>query len=488
MSRILACCITILATVLLHGTGIVAQKEHKRGLAVPVDQQPEFVTIRARRLAERNDLDITRHDQGAVYRLYDWTIGNELYRTYQDPRAVFGPGAYPFVVTEVCLPMHFSSAGRITLAAEMTRIKVKKQRRAPGEHIAVSRPREIRIPHPGPYMIYIPLDTPRVVLEPFFAGVFIHNTLSPKDSVALFLDHAPIPQSCFNYWGSPEVWVDMNDTSFCNLPGRLVLFAAGRPHSGVRPSVSIRPPRDTAVFLCQEQTIRLPVTARDQNRRQVPVSIAQGPGYIAGDHWEFATTTDTTFTVVVTAGTGAAADTADFHVAVRLNRNPWSSLPEDTTIITSPGASISWPLPLGDTDRNLYDVYLADGPGAIIDNTWHLPTSRLTSKDYRLVVRASDFCRAGITDTVTVHLDILPTVAAVSDNRPEEPEHSRFDLDRSGSVNMLDLQYLVSFILLDSPAPPAGPEACDIDRDGALTVADIAALRKHLFPTKQTER
>lgn len=485
--------ILTVALALLTPLQAFASDEHKTGLAVPLEQPPDFVTIRARHLASRIDLDLVRHDEGAVYRLFDWTVGNELYRAYQDPGAVFGNNAYPFVITEVCLPMHFPHAGRITLAANISESHKSKDRRQPGDLLTTSRPREIHIPHAGAYLIYIPLDTPTTVHEPFFAGMFIQNPLSSRDSVALFLDNIPAAQTCFNYWGYPEVWIDMNDTAYCNLPGRLLLYAAGRPHGGIRPAVTIRPPRDTAIFLCTPQTLRLPVSAFNQHKQPLPVTILDGPGIISGDFWEFTATRDTAFTVTLATATASLADTADFHISIRINRPPWIDLPDDTTLLLDNNSTIAWPLPLGDTDRNLFASYLLTGPGTIADNTWHLSPKRVaTAEPHLLVVRVSDFCRCSAVDTVIVTIEQQPTpIASTISNEtpglaPPDPARDRFDLDRDGTAGIIDLQLLVAFILFDSPPPAAGAEACDINADDQISAADITAFRHYLFPDRAT--
>jgi hypothetical protein len=481
--------ISLISVLLIPGTAGAA-KQHKSGLAVPLQQPPDFVEIRSRRLALRNDLGIVRHDKGSMYHLYHWTVGNELYRAWQDPEAVFGAAAYPFVITEVCLPLEFPSPGRITLAADISTVHYRKGRPEPGEIITISQPREIRIPHSGAFLLYIPLDTPLVISEPFFAGVFIRNQLAPHDSIALFLDHTPVPQTCFNYWGSPEVWIDMNDFAYCDLPGRLVLFSAGRPAGGLKPTVTCRAPRDTTIFLCEPQTIRLAVSAHDQNRRPAPLSLVEGPGHLNDRYWEYHATSDAAFTVRLAATNEHASDTADFHVRVRFNRPPHLRLPGDTTFSGTSGQMIQWHLDTSDPDRNLFDVYLTDGPGRIVDKTWRVALNDTTAGSHRLVIHASDYCRQLVTDTITVHLELLPAVIAAGSAVEHVTQTAisvgHHDLNGDGSINIVDLQLLAAFILFDGPVPQAGAAACDIDGDQRLTPADIIAFRRLLFADQQT--
>lgn len=192
------------------------------------------------------DTCIVRHDNGMIWKIDGWVIGNELYKAYLDPAASCA-APYPFSVTEIVMPMYFGSATPLFVSVDVEDVdNMYVGCPFPSNLLTISSEYEVQIPGPGLYEIWVPLDTPYVVNGPFFAGFFIGNVLDPADSPAVIIDDIPILCTSYNIWDSAIGYVDLNDNLFWNFPGRLVLYAVGIPggSGSVPPALSLLSPEN----------------------------------------------------------------------------------------------------------------------------------------------------------------------------------------------------------------------------------------------------
>lgn len=199
------------------------------------------------------DTCIVRHDSGLVWRIDGWVIGDELYKAYLDPAASC-TSPYPFTVTEIVMPMYFAGVESLFVSVDVEEVDNSVPNCPfPGNLLTISSEYLVEIPGPGLYEIWIPLDTPYVVNEPFFGGFFIGNLLDQADSPAVITDDVPVLCNSYNIWDSTIGYVDLvdPDNEYFNFPGRLVLYAAGIPggSSGDPPALTlISPQRNDTLF------------------------------------------------------------------------------------------------------------------------------------------------------------------------------------------------------------------------------------------------
>ncbi|TET97034.1 MAG: hypothetical protein E3J26_00460, partial [Candidatus Zixiibacteriota bacterium] len=212
--------------VLLLLTAPINAVEKKEARLVRIGDLPSQ-EIRIRPGLAAADTCIVRHDSGVVWKIDGWVIGNELYKEYLDPAASC-VNPYPFTVTEIVMAMYFFGMPLLYVSVDVEEVDNSVPGCPfPGDLLAISSEWEVQIPGTGLYEIWVPLDTPYVVNGPFFAGFYIGNTLDPADSPAVITDDIPIQCTSYNIWDSTTGYVDLNNNSIWNFPGRLVLYAAG---------------------------------------------------------------------------------------------------------------------------------------------------------------------------------------------------------------------------------------------------------------------
>ncbi len=238
-----------LALLLL--TAPVNAVEKKEARVIRIDDLASR-EIRVRPGLAAADTCIVRHDSGAVWRIDGWVIGNELYKELIDPAASC-VDPYPFTVTEIVMAMYFYGMPLLYVSADVENVDNSVPGCPfPGDLLAISSEWEVQIPGTGLYEIWVSLDTPYEVNGPFFAGFYIGNALDPADSPAVITDDIPIQCTSYNIWDTATGYVDLNNNSIWNFPGRLVLYAAGLPGgSGSQPEpalTSIAPEHNDTLF------------------------------------------------------------------------------------------------------------------------------------------------------------------------------------------------------------------------------------------------
>ncbi len=229
MSRLKTLAASLMLVVLLGETGIT---EKRQAVAVPVLDGPSE-QIRIRPTLALADTCVVRHDSGIVWKIDNWVIGNELYKSYLDP-AQSCSSPYPFAVTEVVMAMYFAGPTPLSVSADVESVDASEPGCPfPGNLLTISSDYTVDIPQPGLYEIWVPLDSPYVVNGPFFAGFFIGNVLDPADSPAVITDDFPTECVAYNIWDDTIGFVELGPS--LGFPGRLVLYAVGIPGGGSDP-------------------------------------------------------------------------------------------------------------------------------------------------------------------------------------------------------------------------------------------------------------
>lgn len=191
------------------------------------------------------DYCTVRHDvEGELWAVTHWITGMELYKSYQDP-GLACEGPYPFSVEKIYIVLWFDVACTIYLSvdvetADLTQPTCPK----PGYLLSLSQTYSVDIPGQGLYQIEVPLDSPAVVEEPYFAGVYFADWVDSLWGAALVTDDVPTPCVSYNIWDTTIGFVDLYDTGFPDFPqfpGRLLLYSAGTAGGGggVQPEPSI---------------------------------------------------------------------------------------------------------------------------------------------------------------------------------------------------------------------------------------------------------
>ncbi len=185
--------------------------------------------IRIRPSLSTADTCILRHDQGIVFRINGWVVGNELYKSYLDP-SVGCPTPYPFTITEINMPMIFNDSTTMTVSVDVERVDYSNPNCPFPDTVmlGISSAYTITIPNAGIYELWIPLDQPIIVNEPFFAGFFIGEITNPLCSASVVIDDN-LSTICMSYnvWDDTLGFIDLNNNEFFNFPGQLVLYASG---------------------------------------------------------------------------------------------------------------------------------------------------------------------------------------------------------------------------------------------------------------------
>ncbi len=166
-----------------------------------------------------------------VYRISSWVTGMELYKSLIDP-ANSCQNPYPFTITEINMPMIFNTGTPLIVSVDIEAVDYTTVAGCPvpGTVLAISQDWELVVPDGGGmYNIWIPLDEPIVVNEPFFAGFFIANQIDPGVGADVLCDSIPIPCTSFNIWDEEVGWIDLTNNELYSFPGRLAMEAAGVP-------------------------------------------------------------------------------------------------------------------------------------------------------------------------------------------------------------------------------------------------------------------
>ncbi len=222
---IVGCLITLLSALPIDAAG---KKEARvvrigDGLSGEIRIRPSLTTA---------DTCLVRHDSGAVWKIEGWVYGAELYKEYLDPAATC-MAPYPFTVTEVAIQMYFETATPLYVSADIEAADNSTPGcPVPGALLAISSEWQATVPDSGLYEIWIPLDTPYAVTGPFFAGIYIGNSLAPEIGAAVITDSFPVLCTSYNIWDSTIGFIDLNNNEIYDFPGRLLLYASGIPGGG----------------------------------------------------------------------------------------------------------------------------------------------------------------------------------------------------------------------------------------------------------------
>jgi hypothetical protein len=171
----------------------------------------------------------TGSDTSWAWMISGWVTGNELYKAYVDP-ALWCPGPYPFTVEEINMPMYLDAGSSITVSVDVEAADNSVLGcPGPGNLLSISSSYTLGpAPEAGIYNLWIPLDTPATVNEPFFVGFFIGSSHDPNvDSFALITDATPTTCNSYNIWDTAIGFIDLVNNPYYNFPGRLQLYCNG---------------------------------------------------------------------------------------------------------------------------------------------------------------------------------------------------------------------------------------------------------------------
>ncbi len=155
---------------------------------------------------------IARLDKGAAWAIDAWILGNELYKSYQNPKAVCA-GSYPFTVTEVNMFLQIHAAASITVAIDLEKADSMSIPGCPipGDMIYIGPALDLTFPGAGLYNLQVVLDTPKVVNGPFFVGFYFATIVDPAWHLELVTDNEQKTCVSFNVWDTALGYVDLGD-------------------------------------------------------------------------------------------------------------------------------------------------------------------------------------------------------------------------------------------------------------------------------------
>ncbi len=222
--------LTLLLFLIFVSTGFGQAKDRQPVLNIIENVEPENYSLAPH--FSTAEACTVRHDNGAYWAIDYWVTGNELYKSFQDP-SLTCDNPYPFTVEKLYIVMSFADACELYVSADIeTAEDLGTSCPIPGDIITISETYTMTVPAAGLYQIEMPLDTPVVVNEPYFAGFFIANAVEPNWGVALVTDSIATPCVNYNIWDTTLGYVDLYNNEFYNFPGRLVFFTTGTPGGG----------------------------------------------------------------------------------------------------------------------------------------------------------------------------------------------------------------------------------------------------------------
>lgn len=189
-------------------------------------------------------------NQEITWRINNWVIGFELYKSLMNP-AHQCENPYPFTVTAINMPMMFDAPTPITVGVDIEAVDSTTVPgcTVPGALLALSSEWDAQILEAGMYNIWVPLDTPFVVNGPFFAGFYIGNTFASGVNPAILTDDFPVLCATYNIWDDSIGFVDLCDSSGGDFPGRLAMEAAGIPGGqGATPTLEVLAPDSSEIL------------------------------------------------------------------------------------------------------------------------------------------------------------------------------------------------------------------------------------------------
>ncbi|MCX6829485.1 MAG: dockerin type I repeat-containing protein [candidate division Zixibacteria bacterium] len=181
-----------------------------------------------------------RHDNGPWWLIQHWVTGAELYKSYQNP-TLSCTTPYPFTVLDVQIVMGFERRCTLYVSVDVESADLSTPScPAPGNLLSISSEYMFNIPGSGLYLLSVPLDSPAVVNDAYFAGFYISNVLDTLIGASVVTDSIPALCTGYNIWDTAIGYIDLANNSYFNFPGRLLLFSSGTTGgSGVQPEPSI---------------------------------------------------------------------------------------------------------------------------------------------------------------------------------------------------------------------------------------------------------
>jgi hypothetical protein len=185
----------------------------------------------------------------SYWAISDWCVGNEIYKTYQDPSVAPLNCTYPFEIDAVAMELQFAAPGTVWASVDIEALHPDQSTEScpyPGGVIGISDEYGFYIPSGGVYVAIIPFNEPVVVNEPYFCGFYIAEDITAMDP-GIVTDNDPYLCVNWNDWG--EGYVDLVDNQYYNFPGNLALYSIGRSGGGsqaVLPHTKIAWPYDSA--------------------------------------------------------------------------------------------------------------------------------------------------------------------------------------------------------------------------------------------------
>ncbi len=216
-----------MAAISLVITSAAAGYEFKNSAKVSKMTNFNFEKLTAKPHFAAADICTVRHDDGQWWAIQHWVTGAELYKSFQDPgQACTGP--YPFTVQEVYMIMYFEKLCTLNVSVDVEAADMSDPSCAiPGVLLALSSEYTYIIPGVGMYLIAVPLDTPHVVNDPYFAGFYISNPIDSSVGATMITDSIPVACTGYNIWDTTIGFIDVADNQYFNFPGRMLLFSGG---------------------------------------------------------------------------------------------------------------------------------------------------------------------------------------------------------------------------------------------------------------------
>ncbi|HEX2896470.1 MAG TPA: hypothetical protein VHP63_00275, partial [candidate division Zixibacteria bacterium] len=212
MSRIM----TLVCACLLLTYSAVSAASVKSGKSVRVSAKSRE-SLRPGFSLAAGDTCIVRQDKGLYWRIDQWVIGNELYKSFLDPEASCEL-PYPFTIYEINMPMIFDATTPLVASVDVEAADYTDPNcPTPGDLLAISSQYQFTVPAAGLYDIWIPLDSPITVNGPFFVGFFIGNTFAAGVNPAIITDSVPTQCVSYNIWDTTIGYIDLGDNEYWNF-------------------------------------------------------------------------------------------------------------------------------------------------------------------------------------------------------------------------------------------------------------------------------
>jgi hypothetical protein len=177
----------------------------------------------------------------------DWAVGDEIYKTYQDPTVDGINCEFPFEVDAIAMQLQFAAAGTVYVSVDVEEISAESLPACPqpGNIIDISDEWGFIIPGAGMYLIIVPFNSPVTVNEAYFCGFYMASNVYDL-GCEIITDNDPYLCVNWNDWG--EGYVDLVQNSYYNFPGNLILYSIGRSggSSGLLPLTDFTWPPDSS--------------------------------------------------------------------------------------------------------------------------------------------------------------------------------------------------------------------------------------------------